>query len=307
VDLRQLRSFVAVADELHFGRAATRLAITTPSLSQQIKTLERSLGVVLFLRDSRGVRLTTSGAALLPRALSTIAEADGLRDEALRLARSQAEPLRVGFLLFALCEATRTLLSEFGRQHPEVDLQLRQYEWVDPSAGLLPRTVDMALVRPPFAGAERMLWVELDREPLYAIMATDHPLTRDPAPLTAARLVQEPFIELDMADRVFAATWYLHEHRDTSSPAPFITTAATSEEWLAQVALGRGVDVVPKAVVERESGHTGVTFRHIEDLPPAPVVLAWDPTRVTKNVRLLAQFAAGRTRRVARGQAVGTQ
>ncbi len=96
VELRQLRYFVAVAEELHFGRAATRLLIAGPSLSQQIKALERDLGVPLFIRDRRSVVLTPAGAALLPQVRALLERAEDLQRRAARL--SGSEPVRIGYV-----------------------------------------------------------------------------------------------------------------------------------------------------------------------------------------------------------------
>ena len=96
MELRQLRYFVAVADELNFGRAAERLRIAGPSLSQQIKALERDLKAELFDRDRRSVRLTAAGASLLPHARSLVAQADELRRRAIGL--SNSEPIRIGYV-----------------------------------------------------------------------------------------------------------------------------------------------------------------------------------------------------------------
>jgi DNA-binding transcriptional LysR family regulator len=282
MELRLLRAYVAVAEEKHFGRAAARLFITPPSLSAQIKALEKSLGVRLFDRDPRGVSLTRAGEALLDQARATLEQADRLEEMALLQARSAtSDPLVVGFLLFSLTAVSRGLLAEYGRVHPEVPIQVRQYEWDDPSAGLLSGAVDVALVRPPFRGSERLRCVELDRDPLLALVPADHPIALDGGPVSARRLVREPFLEVALVtDPVFAAAWYLHDLRDDRCPPPVMSRATTSEEWLAEVSLGRGVDVVPESVAQ-DYVRPGLAFVPIEDLPPSRLVLAWDPARIS--------------------------
>ncbi|MCA0328687.1 MAG: LysR family transcriptional regulator [Actinobacteria bacterium] len=296
MELRLLRAYVAVAEEKHFGRAAARLFITPPSLSQQIKTLEKSLGVRLFDRDPRGVRLTRAGEALLEQARATLEQADRLEEMAAMQAGSvTAEPLVVGFLLFSLTAVSRGLLAEYGRVHPEVVIHVRQYEWDDPSAGLLSGAVDVALVRPPFRGAERLRSVELDRDPLLALVPADHPIALDGGPVRAGRLVREPFLEVTLVnDPVFAAAWYLHDLRDDQCPAPVMSRATTSEEWLAEVSLGRGVDVVPESVAQ-DYVRPGLAFVPIEDLPPSRLVLAWDPGRISEAGRRFVRYVQRRS------------
>jgi DNA-binding transcriptional LysR family regulator len=134
VELRQVRYFVAVADELHFGRAAERLLIAGPSLSQQIKALERDLGVQLFVRDRRSVALTPAGAALLPHARALLERADDLRNRAARIAGS--EPVRLGYVNWLPPDlATRT--SEVARLHIDA--------WVEPSHIQAARVADGSL------------------------------------------------------------------------------------------------------------------------------------------------------------------
>jgi DNA-binding transcriptional LysR family regulator len=134
VELRQLRYFVAVAEELHFGRAAARLLIAGPSLSQQIKALERDLGVPLFARDRRTVALTATGAALLPEARALLDRADELRRRARQL--SGAEPVRLGYVNW--------LPPDLGARTAGV-AQLYVDTWVVPSHAQAARVADGSL------------------------------------------------------------------------------------------------------------------------------------------------------------------
>jgi len=142
VELRQLRYFIATAEELHFGRAAERLLIAEPSLSQQIKALERDLGVQLFDRDHRSVALTPAGAALLPHARALLERADDLRKRAARIAGS--EPVRLGYVNWLTPDlAVRT--SEVAR--------LQIDAWAEPShvqaARVADGSLDLAVCRAP--------------------------------------------------------------------------------------------------------------------------------------------------------------
>lgn len=292
MELRQLRYFVAVAEELHFARAAARLLIASPSLSQQIKALERSLSVTLFERSSTGVSLTPAGERLLPLARTTIAAAEDVLDTARLVAEERATVLRLGFLPFALTPTSRRLLTEFGRSVPHVTVQMRQYEWDDPAAGLLTRATDAALVRPPFTGVDRLHLVELAHEPVLAILSDSHELAgRDE--VSCARLAQEPWLEADhVTDPEFAAFWYLRRLRDGSSATVRIT-AETLEEWLAEIAFGRGVNIVPAGLAE-EYRRPGLAFVPVADAAASTLAVAWrrdDPPEVAET---LGRFAAAR-------------
>jgi len=289
MELRQLRYFVAVAEELHFARAAARLLIAGPSLSQQIKALERDLSVTLFERSSTGVSLTSAGEQLLPYARSTLAAADELRASAQRVAEKRATLLRLGFLAFALTAPTRHLLTEFGRKVPSVTVQLRQYEWDDPSGGLLSGSTDAALVRPPFTDDDQLAMLDLHRDPLVAIIADGHPLA-DADSVSRARLAQEPWLEAEVVtDPVFARFWYFRDLRESSRTV--LIHAGTLEEWLAEIAFGRGVNVVPEGLAE-EYRRPGLAFVPVSDAPESRLVLAWRRDDPPDGATTLATFAA---------------
>ena len=200
---RDLRYFVAVAEELHFTRAAERLYVSQPALSKQIRALERQLGAPLFDRDRQGVALTPVGTALLPHARAVLAAWEEGR-EAVGRAREAAEgTLVVGMSTSpgrgGLLPAIR---SRFTAVHPEVRLKLRQVAWDDPTAGLAGGTSqdgvpggggsDVAFVWLPLAGAERFRWVVVASEPRLVALSEAHPLAARES-LDFADLLDEPF------------------------------------------------------------------------------------------------------------------
>lgn len=296
MELRQLRYFVVVAEELHFARAAARLMIAGPSLSQQVKALERDLGVVLLDRSSTGVSLTTAGRELLPLARAALAAADDVRDVAQRIRDDRATLLRLGFLAFALGSTTRRLLTEYGRTATTVTVQMRQYEWDDPSAGLLSGETDVAFVRPPFTGSERLHLLELAADPVLAVVGHEHRLA-DEASVSTADLGRETFVEADVVtDPVFADYWYLRPRQGDARAAR--THAATVDEWLAEIAFGRGVNLIPASLAE-EYRRPGLAFVPVSDAPPSTLALAWRRDDARPVVSDFARFAARARRRSA--------
>src|ERR1700742_4707138 len=127
IEVRHLRYFIAVAEELHFGRAALRLHMAQPPLSQQIRRLEEMLGHALFLRTSREVRLTAAGEELLERARRTLRKIESDIAAARKIGRGEAGSLTVGFIGSGMLTALPKMLGRYRRQYPEVDLQLREF------------------------------------------------------------------------------------------------------------------------------------------------------------------------------------
>jgi LysR family transcriptional regulator, benzoate and cis,cis-muconate-responsive activator of ben and cat genes len=162
-DLRLVRYFVVVAEELHYGRGAARLFISQPALSQQIRKLEADLGVLLFDRDRRSVQLTTAGAELLEPARQLLAAAQRLTVRAERLSR--AEPgiptLVLGYQVQLPDGALTRIVQAHRQTHPAVRVELRQYDFTDTSAGLIAGTSDAAVLSLPVVH-------DLHTEPLYS-------------------------------------------------------------------------------------------------------------------------------------------
>jgi DNA-binding transcriptional LysR family regulator len=173
--LRLIRYFVAVAEELHFGRAARRLHITQPSLSRAIRELERTLGADLLTRTKRSVRLTEAGRALLHEAPHALEEVERACELARRVARGEAGELRLGFLPSANVQIVPALVRESRKVSPDLALRLHEL-FDDPQIeALSERRLDLGILRDPRPG-EQLAFEPLLRERLSLAVAHDHRL-----------------------------------------------------------------------------------------------------------------------------------
>jgi DNA-binding transcriptional LysR family regulator len=177
IELRHLRYFVAVAEELHFGRAARRLNLAQPPLSQQIRRLESLLGHALFTRTSRAVRLTSAGEALLERARNSLEKlAQGL-EEVRSVGRGEVGYLKVGFIGSGMLTSLPAMLGRYRRRYPQVNLHLREAHSAAVIQAIQDRTIDCGFLRD--GGPAEGLEVEtLYEEPFVAVLPSKHPLAR---------------------------------------------------------------------------------------------------------------------------------
>ncbi len=179
MELRHLRYFVAVAEELHFTRAALRLNIAQPPLSQQIRALEGELGVQLFLRTRRSVALTDAGHTLLVRAREILAATQSLPGELQRVARGEVGLLRIGFSsTLPLTKVLRDVVADHRRTHPDVALNLREMHSQQQFDGLLRGELDVGLVRYNESAPEGIRLVVLRRDPLRLVLPARHRFAR---------------------------------------------------------------------------------------------------------------------------------
>jgi len=183
ITLDQVRSFVAVAEELHFGRAAERLRMTQPPLSRQIQKLEKSVGAQLLLRDNRRVELTGAGAAFLGEAYRMLNLLDGAGDLARRVDAGAAGVVRVGFTAVSAISILGPLLRRLAAELPDVEVLLSERVTLAQVDGIRRGELDVGLARPPFDTTLLSSRVVL-REPLMAVVPVGHPLADLGRPLT---------------------------------------------------------------------------------------------------------------------------
>jgi DNA-binding transcriptional LysR family regulator len=192
IELRHLRYFLAVAETLHFSKAAAQLGMAQPPLSQQIRSLERMLGYPLFDRTTRGVRLTKVGQYFRDRALSTVTKMQNDVEIARRLGRGQEGVLTVGFSGSVMLTTLPKAIERYRRLHPKVELRLRELVTAEQIPSLLEGTLDLGFLRDgePLDG----LSIEpILRERFIAILPARHKLARRPT-IHLADLRDEPFV-----------------------------------------------------------------------------------------------------------------
>ena len=192
LELRHLRYFVAVAEELHFGRAALRLHLAQPPLSQQIRKLEEILGYPLFLRTSRAVKLTSAGEVFLERSRRTLRNVQEDMEEARSVGRGEEGFLRVGFIGSAMLTAVPSMLGRYRRLYPKVNLQLHESYTSAVVQRLLKGELDAGFLRD--GGETDGLRVErLFSEPFIAVLPSKHALAKYKT-ISPRELGEEPFV-----------------------------------------------------------------------------------------------------------------
>lgn len=263
LDLRRLEYFATVAEELHYGRAAARLGIAQPPLSQAVIKLEQELGVLLLQRTRRSVTLTREGELLLAQARPLLADARRLEASARRLAAG-AGFLRLGFVGSACHRLLPALLARLGARAPDLELELRQLQTERQLALLRERRLDVGIVRAAEASEDIRLDV-LGTEELVAALPARHPLARrERVPLAA--LADEPFVLIARG-----ANEALHDDVLTACRSAGFTPQAAQEadELQTQAALvaGRlGVALVPSTSTTIRRSE--VVYRPLADATP---------------------------------------
>jgi DNA-binding transcriptional LysR family regulator len=281
VDLRKLRYFVAVAEHLHFGRAAAQLHIAQPVLSRQIRALEVELKSQLFDRTKRSTELTRAGEQLLADARPLLASATALQHR-VRQAGRGPETFTVGFMPgLIVTPAVRVLAA----RHPGLTVDVFRTSWTDQTEVVLDGRVDVSYVRLPVD--QQGLGIRpLLAEPRVAVLPLDHPLAAKDgisiSDLAAEHLLQPPDAVPEWRDIAVE----LRSGRPVKPPS----VTYTVEEKLEHVAAGRGLSVLPLSTATFYT-RPDITSVPIDDIGPNQVCLAWDKTRESPLIHEYVEIA----------------
>ncbi|RSL16874.1 LysR family transcriptional regulator [Edaphobacter aggregans] len=246
IELRHLRYFIAVAEELHFGRAANRLHLAQPPLSQQIRKLEEILGYPLFLRTSRAVKLTAAGEVFLERARRTLRNVHEDLAEARSIGNGDLGFLRVGFIGSAMLTPLPAMLGQYRRLYPKVQLQLSEFHTSSIIQSLGRGILDAGFLRD--GGPSEALHVEpLFSEPFVAVLPHMHPLATRKV-ISAAQLRDEPFVFFSPSAGSLAYNKTISLCEEHGFRPHVVQEAPQWLTILALVGAGLGVSIAPACV-----------------------------------------------------------
>jgi len=266
MEMRQLRYFVAVAEELHFGHAAARLNISQPPLSQQILKLEEELGVRLFLRNKHKVELTEAGQCLLGRAAQILREVEAAIRDAKRAEYGEIGQLEIGHSPSADLVVLPRIISKFKLARPDVGLRFNSMNSIAQVEALRLNSIQIGVVRLPMESGEHHV-VPVFREPLVAVLPARHRLSARRS-IRLADLATEPMVLFPRKN----SPAYFDLIANICRRAGFVLDVAqeceTIQTVISLVAMGAGVSLQPESV--KQMKRRGVVFRSLQ--PPVPTV-----------------------------------
>lgn len=296
MDLRQLRYFVVLAEELHFGRAADRLGMTQPPLSQTILALEQELGAPLFARTKRTVALTPVGEQWLPYARKLLSDADALPEIARRLSRGETGSLRLAFVSVADYSVLPELISQTKAEYPHVAVALREATSDVQIVALLNGEIDAGLIiPPPLASLHVSLSYLKLREEALVLAAPESwlesgRLREEGGEVDIRDLLHEPLLIFPRRSAPGlhdAITGYYSVH---GVEAPIGQEAIQMQTIVSLVSGGIGVALVPESL--RNLGRTGVRYLNLRGEPPRlEIGLAWPRKAPSPTLRRFVEIA----------------
>lgn len=247
ITLRRMEQFIAVAEELHFHRAAERLNMSQPPLTSAIQKLEEDLGVKLIKRGNRVLGLTLAGETFVSEARETLRQAEKAITSTVDVAEGRTGVLRLGYVGSALYGRLPDVIRKFRASHPKVRLELREATTTAQITALRDGMLDIGILIPPLEQAEDVEQTLFDRDRLCMAIPKDHPLSKR-SELTLADLADEPFILWPMVE---GRSFHLQVIR-LCAKADFVPTITQEAHGmhavLSLVSVGGGVSVIPQSM-----------------------------------------------------------
>ena len=272
MELHSLRYFVAVAEELHFGRAAKKLHITQPALSRQIRGLEMELGIELLRRTKRTVELTEAGATFLVEVRKALQQVESAVHIAQRVAQGEIGSLRIAFTASAMHTVLPNLLKQFRNGYPKVKLEMTELCTLDQVDALRTEIVDIGFLHPPIE-APFLKLAALQGERLIVALPQTHPLAQQQH-LPLKSLAAEPFILHPRYEGPILYDQILNLCRNAGFEPNIVHEAVKNQTRVGLVAAGLGVAFVPESL--RSSGQIGVSYcTLVGNAPELQLAAAW--------------------------------
>ena len=280
--VHQLRLFVVLAEELHFGNAARRVFLTQPALSQQIKMLERRLGTRLVERGTHSVELTSAGQELLPAVKSVIESMDCLQRLVYEHGRQVTGHLVLGAIGGEAAQPyTHKMLTELRRRHPEITVEIRTLGFSSQFHSVAKGDVDAAVLLHPIPPELQTLNLSTDSR--VALLPTSDPLLTDGAPLTLAQLADRTFVNMaPPVSREWWDYWSVNPRPDGTS-VHYGPVVDDVEALMLAVARGQGIVFLPTAA-RHLYPRPGITYVDVADLPAYTAALVWAPKNRSRPV-----------------------
>lgn len=289
LDFNQLGCFVAVAEELHFGRAAARLFMTQPPLSRQIQLLEHALGVKLFERTSRSVRLTTAGQVFLVDATRLLGLAEQAANSARRASKGETGRVTIGFTAAAGYEVVPGLLAAAKQALPDIDVVLKELISVAQIEALEANTIDLGFLRPLFS-RQRIEFSLIEREPLVVALPANHALVGRES-IVLSDMNAQPFIMHSPKEGKYFHDLIIGLFGSSGVTPDYIQYLDQTHTILALVRAGLGIGILPASA--QRFHFDSVVFRPLwRNDVVAELCMAWRPDQRNPAVVSFRQFAS---------------
>jgi DNA-binding transcriptional LysR family regulator len=289
MELRHLKSFLAVADTLNFGRAADRLHLSQPALSLQIRSLEEAVGVRLLERNRRKTTLTPAGILFREDATEILAKVDRAVQHARLAASGKLGSLRIGFISTAAREIVPSIVREFREAHQDVDLSLRNILTMDQVRLLEAGTLDIGFLRLPLEGRTELDVVTVHEEPFVVVLPTSHRLAKR-SELRLKDVASEKFVMYRRDDAPGFHDLTLRILREANIIPQITQVAGEMHTLVSLVAAEMGIAILPESTVRR--GIAGVKGCKIKDaIPLSTIGLASHKQNLDPVTLIFREFA----------------